>query len=106
MPILLLFVIFAFVLSCNPAIEESVSIHHNHELSESEPVLDGPGMSLRKQMQVFSLFWKDDMFQTGTGLGLTISKLYTEKMGGQVGLSSREGLGSRLSSTFKAWIHE
>lgn len=67
---------------------------------------DGPGMSPRKQMQVFSLFWKDDMFQTGTGLGLTISKLYTEKMGGQVGLSSREGLGSRLSSTFKAWIHE
>lgn len=39
MPILLLFVIFAFVLSCNPAMEESVSVHHNHELSESEPVL-------------------------------------------------------------------
>lgn len=64
----------------------------------------GPGISPQKQKLVFNLFWKDDMFQPGVGLGLTLSKMFTERMGGTVGLESQEGVGSCFSSNFKAYV--
>jgi signal transduction histidine kinase len=53
---------------------------------------------------VFNIFWKDDMFKTGVGLGLTIAKMFTEKMEGEVGVESKPGVGSRFHSSFKAYI--
>jgi signal transduction histidine kinase len=53
---------------------------------------------------VFNIFWKDDMFKTGVGLGLTIAKMITEKMDGEVGVESKPGIGSCFHSTFKAYI--
>jgi len=65
----------------------------------------GCGIDSRKLKKVFNLFWKDDMFKTGVGLGLTIAKMYTENMGGHVMVESKPGVGSCFSSVFSATIH-
>ncbi len=65
---------------------------------------DGCGIEPRKVNKVFNIFWKDDMFKTGVGLGLTIAKMFTEKMDGEVGVESSLGVGSSFYSVFKAHI--
>ena len=64
----------------------------------------GCGIESRRLNKVFNIFWKDDMFKTGVGLGLTIAKMITEKMDGTVGVESKPGIGSCFHSTFKAFI--
>lgn len=64
----------------------------------------GCGIEPRRHNKVFNIFWKDDMFKTGVGLGLTIAKMFTEKMGGQVNVESKPGIGSRFYSTFNAYV--
>lgn len=64
----------------------------------------GRGIDNRKLKMVFNIFWKDDMFKTGVGLGLTIAKLFTENMDGNVGAESQQGIGSCFYSTFKAYV--
>lgn len=63
----------------------------------------GCGIESRRQNKVFNIFWKDDMFKTGVGLGLTIAKMFTEKMDGEVGVESKPGVGSCFHSSFKAY---
>lgn len=62
----------------------------------------GCGIALDKQKHVFDNFWKDDGFVSGLGLGLTLAKAYTEKMGGKVAVNSLPGVGTRFRCTFKA----
>lgn len=64
----------------------------------------GCGIEERRLGKVFNIFWKDNMFKTGVGLGLTIAKMFTEKMEGEVGVESKPGVGSCFHSTFKAYI--
>ena len=66
----------------------------------------GCGIEERRLGKVFNIFWKDNMFKTGVGLGLTIAKMFTEKMDGQVGVESKPGVGSRFYSMFKADIRK
>lgn len=54
----------------------------------------GKGIAIEKQDEVFNRFVKLDSFAQGTGLGLSISQNLVERMGGQIGLESREGEGS------------
>ena len=58
----------------------------------------GPGIPADQQERLFQKFVQVDASYTreagGTGLGLAISKRLVELMGGQVGFTSREGLGS------------
>lgn len=57
----------------------------------------GIGISEEAMGQIFTPFFQVDheiaVRQNGTGLGLTISKLLTEAMGGTISLSSEEGQG-------------
>ena len=64
----------------------------------------GCGIEERRQSKVFNIFWKDNMFKTGVGLGLTIAKMFTEKMEGEVGVESKPGVGSIFHSSFKAHV--
>lgn len=64
----------------------------------------GCGIEERRLGKVFNIFWKDNMFKTGVGLGLTIAKMFTEKMDGEVGVESDPGVGSCFHSTFNAYI--
>ncbi len=88
----------------------SIIVGWNYNISDGMVSLyvqdTGIGISENKQKLVYNLFWKDDQYQNGVGIGLSISKLYTEKMNGFVRLQSTEGVGSSFSSVFKAYIRK
>lgn len=59
---------------------------------------NGIGISERDQDRIFGLFERlhsPEEFE-GTGVGLTIVRKAVERMGGQVGVESRAGQGSRF----------
>ncbi len=63
----------------------------------------GIGMSAEQQSRLFQAFGQGDSSVTrnygGTGLGLVISKQLIEQMGGSIGVSSEEHVGSTFSFT-------
>ena len=64
----------------------------------------GVGISKDKMKEIFEPFHHSDIVDNskikGTGLGLTISKRYSELLGGYIDVESKEGIGS----TFTAYI--
>lgn len=60
----------------------------------------GPGIALEDQKMVFQKFFRSENWKTrktgGTGLGLYIVKVLTERLGGRVGLQSKLGKGSKF----------
>lgn len=60
----------------------------------------GIGIAKEKQQLLFERFEKAGSFVQGAGLGLSIAKAITERMGGKIGVESEEGKGS----LFWAWI--
>jgi len=54
----------------------------------------GIGIPVEKQKEIFNRFAKLDSFVQGAGLGLAISQNLVERMGGKIGVESREGEGS------------
>ena len=59
---------------------------------------NGIGIAPEHQERVFNVFERLHGVETypGTGIGLAIVKKGTERLGGRVGLESREGLGSKF----------
>jgi PAS domain S-box-containing protein len=63
----------------------------------------GPGMLQEEQVDLFAAFGEHSKVRaTGHGLGLSIVKLIVEKMGGQVGVESAPGRGSKFYFTLPA----
>jgi signal transduction histidine kinase len=48
----------------------------------------GIGIAKDKQANLFNIFYQVDDFYEGIGIGLTIAKMFIEKMGGQIGVDS------------------
>lgn len=71
--------------------------HLNRQMMEIYVDDDGKGIPAEKQDSMFSLFWKDDEFVPGIGIGLNIVKRLVTDMGGEVQVDSMPGVGSRFS---------
>ena len=57
---------------------------------------NGTGMSEQFQERIFEVFQKGTAIRAATGIGLALVRVAVERMGGQVGVSSKEGKGSRF----------
>ena len=76
-------------------------LHHRREMALISIQDSGPGMTAAELERVFEPFVRGSAAGTaaagGTGLGLTISKMLTDLMGGEMTVSSTPGQGSTFS---------
>ncbi|MFT3817586.1 MAG: ATP-binding protein [Rubrivivax sp.] len=76
-------------------------VQHQREMARFEISDTGPGMSADELQRVFEPFERGSaasgLSAGSTGLGLTIARMLTELMGGELTVSSRPGLGSTFS---------
>ncbi|WP_420264469.1 sensor histidine kinase [Candidatus Magnetominusculus dajiuhuensis] len=66
----------------------------------------GPGMDEETLKHIFEMYWRGDKFRktiAGTGLGLAVSKLLVEMMGGRIWVKSELGVGSTFYFTVQQW---
>lgn len=64
----------------------------------------GIGVPKDKLEAVYDLFWKDDVFTQGLGLGLTVSRKLAEGMGLKLNFESKEDFGSNVSLEGNAYL--
>ena len=84
---------------------EKGSIHVNCELEAEQNAIrisvtdTGIGIPENKQEQIFERFYKVDSFSKGIGLGLSVSRMIAQKLGGNLVLDSTYKEGSRFIVT-------
>jgi signal transduction histidine kinase len=84
---------------------EKGSIHVNCELEAEQNAIrisvtdTGIGIPEDKQEQIFERFYKVDSFSHGIGLGLSVSRMIAQKLGGNLVLDSTYKEGSRFIVT-------
>jgi two-component system phosphate regulon sensor histidine kinase PhoR len=80
-----------------------VKVKKESGLAQVSVVDNGTGISEEDQKHLFEKFYRVENEQTrtvkGSGLGLFITKQLVEKMGGQIGISSKAGAGSTFYFT-------
>jgi len=76
-------------------------VSHSREMARFEIIDSGPGMSAPELERVFEPFVRGSAAGTasagGTGLGLTIGKMLTDLMGGEMTVKSTPGAGSTFA---------
>jgi len=79
-----------------PAGSVSLRLHYAREMARFEIEDTGPGMSEAELSRVFDPFERGAAAGSGTGLGLTIAKMLTDLMGGELKVTSAVGQGTRF----------
>ena len=79
------------------AIALGILYHLNTDVMEFFVSDTGCGIPLEKQQAAFGLFWKDDGFVPGLGLGLHVAQKLAEGMGLKLTVESKVGFGSRFT---------
>ena len=64
----------------------------------------GCGIPKEKQQSTFDLFWKENEFTQGLGLGLNVAQKLSEGMGLSMGVESKVGVGSKYSLYATGWL--
>lgn len=86
----------------------SVAMGLHYSLNDDRASLfvtdSGIGIAKDKQEAVFDLFWKDDGFTQGLGLGLTVARKLAVGMGLKLTFESKEGFGSNVSLEGDAYL--
>ncbi|CAI2386496.1 unnamed protein product [Moneuplotes crassus] len=87
-------------------VDESATSKFSKELRVDLIVIDtGIGIPKKDLPSLFTLFGKTssnhNRNKTGTGLGLTICKRLCEKLGGKICLESKEGVGTKVTCSFR-----
>ncbi len=75
----------------------SLRIRYAREMALIAIEDSGPGLSAEQQARIFEPFTRGDVpgaTAPGSGLGLTIAKMLTDLMGGELGVTSTPGVGS------------
>ena len=89
------------------SIIKSTSMENAYDFVVSD---SGIGMSQEQVDKVFKPFTQADEKTTrkfgGTGLGLTITKMFAEMMGGEINLKSKEGKGTTFTVTIPKVVKE
>lgn len=88
---------------CDPSKEESflhISIHQHGRETIFRFKDNGLGLDADHLPKIFDMFYKTDPNSEGSGLGLHIVKVTTEKLGGTIKVNSRKGEGSLFTITF------
>ncbi|MFY8117537.1 MAG: ATP-binding protein [Roseateles sp.] len=75
----------------------TLRLAYSGEMARIEIADTGPGMSAEELARVFEPFERGASTGAGTGLGLTIAKMLTDLMGGELRVSSKPGQGSCFS---------
>jgi signal transduction histidine kinase/purine-cytosine permease-like protein/DNA-binding NarL/FixJ family response regulator len=85
-------------------------VAHAREMAQFEVVDSGPGMSAQDVERVFEPFARGSTAAVqaqGTGLGLTIAKMLTDLMGGELTVTSQPGQGTTFKvRLFLPEVHE
>ena len=79
--------------------------HHNDQEVEFIVGDTGCGIAPEKQTAVFGLFWKDDEFVPGLGLGLNIAQKLADGMGLRIKCESTLGYGTKMLVFGKARLN-
>jgi len=74
-----------------------LSYHLNSDKAEFYVEDTGCGIPKEKQEIAFGLFWKDNGFIPGLGLGLNVAKKLADGMELELGVESKVGFGSKFS---------
>jgi signal transduction histidine kinase/CheY-like chemotaxis protein/purine-cytosine permease-like protein len=77
----------------------SLRVRYQREMAQFEIEDSGPGIAAAEIERIFEPFARGSSAQgsAGTGLGLTISRMLTDVMGGEMKLDSEPGRGSRFT---------
>jgi signal transduction histidine kinase/purine-cytosine permease-like protein len=78
--------------------EVVLRLHHRHEMARIEVIDSGPGMTPEELARIFEPFERGSAsggaVTGGAGLGLTISRMLTDLMGGELTVESTPGVGT------------
>ena len=78
----------------NPLVH--VSVNNSEKGIEINIVDNGEGISEENQKKVFDMFFRASSSSSGTGIGLYICQEIAAKMGGEINLSSKLGIGTTI----------